>query len=65
MGAVVARTGAVERGARRVRRPVPAVPEVPVKAWEALLHPALLPTVFVPSGEAAPKDDEDVAVRKV
>ncbi len=54
---------AATQGAEQADRPLP---------WEALLHPALLPTVFVPSGAPAQlpapreqEDEADVAERKV
>ncbi len=47
----------------RTAPPLEAQPET--AAWGYLTHPALMPTVFSPSGEDGAGDGEEVAERKV
>ncbi len=72
MGAAATRFESGRRTPPRASRAATQRAEQPDRPlpWEALLHPALLPTVFVPSGTPAQlpreqEDEEDVAVRKV
>lgn len=56
-----------DRGAAAPASEPAAEPAGQAASWEALLRPALLPTVFVPGGAAPapPNTSEDVAERKV
>ncbi len=69
VGAMVAAMRRVNRErADAARVAQPPAPRAEGAAWGYLAHPALMPTVYSPSGDASGDGDapgEEVAVRKV
>ncbi len=69
VGAMVAALRRVNRErAEAVRTAPPPAARSDASAWGYLAHPALMPTVYSPSGDASGEGDaagEEVAARKV